>query len=115
MTITSTQNNAQNVMRGPLAYSHFDDAASPAAIVLTPGFRPRYVCIWNVTDRIKYEWFDGMAATDYVKTVAAGTITLGTDSALAVVATVTSALPQASVTLAASQVLQNKQYRSFIS
>lgn len=106
--ITSTTKNAQSVVRGPFSYSHLDDAAVPALITLNPGFKPRYVCVDNVTDRIKYEWYDGMAATDYIKTVAAGTRTIGTDSKLAVVVADGS---QPSITVAASEVLQNKQYR----
>jgi hypothetical protein len=93
-----------------MTISHSDDAAVPALVTLTPGFKPRYVCIDNVTDRIKYEWYHGMASTDYVKTVAAGTRTIATDSKLSVVAT--EGL-QPSITLAASEVLQNKQYRGY--
>jgi hypothetical protein len=108
--ITSSKKEAASLARGPMSYSHFDDAAVPAAFVLTPGFKPRYVCIDNVTDRIKYEWYDGMAKTDYIKTVAAGARTIATDSALSV--DVSDGV-QPTITLAASQVLQNKQYRAY--
>lgn len=106
MTITSSSFPASSHGR-LFNYRHFDDAATPAAIVQNPGFRPRYVCVENITDRIKYEWYEGMAITDYIKTVAAGTRTLGTDSVLSVV---TAAGSQPSITLAASDTLQNKQY-----
>jgi hypothetical protein len=109
MTITSTQRTAA-VPRGIFTYSHLDDAATPAAIALAPGFKPRYVRIENVTDRTIYEWYDGMASTDYMKQVAAGTRTIATDSKLSVV---TADGSQPSITLAASEVLQNKQYRAF--
>ena len=109
MTITATTKNS-STPRGPMSYSHFDDAATPAAISLTPGFKPRYVRIENVTDRTMYEWYDGMASTDYMKQVAAGTRTIATDSKLSVVVADGS---QPSITLAASEVLQNKQYRCF--
>lgn len=106
--ITSNRKDAQHTARGPMSYSHFDDAGVPAAISLLPGFKPRYVCVDNVTDRIKYEWYDGMAKTDCVMTVAAGTRTLDTGSKLSV--DITDGF-QPSITVAAAQVLQNKQYR----
>ena len=40
------------------------------------GFTPRYVCWENVTDRVKIEWYEGMAADSCIKTAAAGTRTL---------------------------------------
>ena len=48
------------------------------------GFVPRYVYFMNATDRIGYEWFQGMASGTTLKTVAAGTRTLDTgDAAIA--------------------------------
>lgn len=107
MTITATETNATSHSRR-YGYRHLDDAASPAAISKEIGFKPRYVCFENITDRIKYEWYEGMASTDYIKTVAAGTRTLGTDSALSVNVSA-GAGSGATITVAASQVLQNKQ------
>jgi len=40
------------------------------------GFQPKYVCWENVTDRIRLEWYEGMAADSCIKTAAAGTRTL---------------------------------------
>jgi hypothetical protein len=42
------------------------------------GFTPKYVVFENVTDRIKVEWYEGMAADTCIKTAAAGTRTLET-------------------------------------
>lgn len=42
------------------------------------GFKPRYVALENITDRIKIEWYEGMAANTCIKTAAAGTRTLET-------------------------------------
>lgn len=58
----------------------FDATALTAAdsIVVPLGFTPRYVCFENVTERIKVEWYEGMAANTCIKTVAAGTRTLET-------------------------------------
>ncbi len=84
--------------------SFMDDAATPAAATITLGFQPRYVCLENVTDRIKYEWFDGNANGTTLKTVAAGTRTLDTaDAAVSVVAN--------GFTIGAAAILQNKQIR----
>ena len=40
------------------------------------GFKPKYVCFENATDRIKVEWYEGMADDSCIKTAAAGTRTL---------------------------------------
>jgi hypothetical protein len=49
------------------------------------GFKPRYVKLINLTDRIVNEISDTMAATQTLKTVAAGTMTLDTDTDLLLV------------------------------
>ena len=49
------------------------------------GFKPRYIKWINLTDRIQVEWYEGMTASQNLKTVAAGTRTLDT-TANAVVA-----------------------------
>lgn len=48
------------------------------------GFVPRYVKFINLTDRTIHEWTYDMAATHTLKTVAAGTITDDTTSAIVV-------------------------------
>ena len=62
----------------------FDATAITAAdsTLVNLGFTPKYICWENLTDRIKNEWFEGMAANSAVNTVANGTRTLsvtGTD------------------------------------
>jgi hypothetical protein len=54
--------------------------ATVAAGVLTVtlGFVPMHVKLVNVTDKIAFEWFDGMNQGDYLKTVANGAVTLET-------------------------------------
>lgn len=42
------------------------------------GFTPKYVAFENVTDRIKVEWYEGMADDTCIKTAAAGSRTLET-------------------------------------
>ena len=86
--------------------SYFDDAVTPVNAAYTPGFRPRYVIVDNVTDRIKWEWYEGMAAGTNIQTVAAGTRTLITTAGVTV--TITEGA-QPALNFA---VLQNKQYRT---
>lgn len=48
------------------------------------GFTPRRVKIVNVTDAIIFEWFEGLPATNFIKTAANGTTTIETTSAIVV-------------------------------
>lgn len=101
MAVTSSQVNGSGHVRNTTG-AYLDSAGSPAAATLTLGFTPRYVCWLNATDRIQYEWYDGMAAGTTLKTVAAGTRTLDTgDAAISV--------SGGTVTIAAAAILQNKQ------
>lgn len=52
------------------------------AVQVNVGFHPRRVFLMNMTDNISFEWITGMAATDTVKTVAAGTRIIDTTSAI---------------------------------
>lgn len=47
-------------------------------VLVTTGFKPRYVRWENATDRVMIEWFEGMADNTCIKTAAAGTRTLET-------------------------------------
>ena len=106
MTITQTEKRGSGPNRLYTA-RHFDDAATPALVTLYPGFKPRKVKVINLTDRIQYEWFEGMTQGDYLKTVAAGTRTLETDD---VVVVEVDDGDRTSITLAASIVVKNKKY-----
>lgn len=61
----------------------FDATAITAAdsVIVSVGFTPKYIVWENVTDRIKNEWYEGMAADSAINTVAAGTRTLSTTGA----------------------------------
>lgn len=63
-----------------LAMGYF--TADGTDTVVTTGFLPRYIEVLNLTDRISHEWYRGMDATNTLKTVAAGTRTLDTTSAI---------------------------------
>lgn len=107
MTITTTEYAAVSGSPKRFGTRHFDDAGTPVVQTWYPGFRPRYVCVENITDSIKYEWYEGMATTDCIKTVLNGTRSLLTTSKLVVT---TAAGSRPSILLAASEILQNKQY-----
>lgn len=103
MAITATQHNNNGISQRANG-SYLDSAGTPAAATITLGFTPTYFCWENVTDRIKYEWFEGAANGTTIKTVAAGTRTLDTgDAAISVSGGV--------VTIGAAAILQNKQNR----
>lgn len=60
----------------------FDATAITAAdsTLVSLGFTPKYIAWENVTDRVKIEWYEGMAANTCIKTAAAGTRTLETSN-----------------------------------
>lgn len=64
--------------KSKVARDVFDATAITAAdsVVVSVGFTPKYFQWENVTDRVKGEWYEGMAANSCIKTVAAGTRTL---------------------------------------
>ena len=74
MSVTSTQSNSP--ARQQVAVGSYIDTGTAAAIVITTGFIPRYVRVQNETSRDQYEWWEGMADAEAVKTVAAGTGTI---------------------------------------
>lgn len=57
------------------------------ACVVTLGFTPRRVQVYNETDTIAWAWQEGMAATKAMKVVAAGTMTTDTGSPILASAT----------------------------
>lgn len=64
--------------------SHLDDAAAPAAASYKLGYKPRYICVEQVTDGTKLEWHEGMASPAAVSTAAAGTRTIITTNGVTV-------------------------------
>ncbi len=75
---TLTQANPNGVVFSSAGRVVFDATAITAAdyVEITLGFTPTYVCWENITDRVKGEWYVGMADESCIKTVAAGTRTL---------------------------------------
>lgn len=76
--ITKSRGNSQ----GTPAYAIGKAVYDATAIVATDyteirlGFRPLYVAWENVTDRVRLEWYDGMADNSCIKTAANGARTL---------------------------------------
>lgn len=101
MAITASQSNEQSVNGSTQGY-FLDSAATPAALAPAVGYKPRFVQVVNLTDRITFEWYEGMAADSMIQTVAAGTRTLVVSAAITV--------SDSGFTVAAALILQNKQY-----
>ena len=70
MAITSTQ--SQHQVRNYAVGRHINSTAE-AAFTIECGFKPRYVRVVNLTDRIEGEWYEGMTDDHMVKTIANGT------------------------------------------
>lgn len=102
MAITQSQSKAPASVINKAQGRYLDSAATPAAATLTVGFLPREVKWINLTDRITYEWYEGMAADTTIKTIANGTRTLEVTDGITVAAS--------GVTIDADIILQNKQY-----
>jgi hypothetical protein len=64
-----------------IAVGSYLDTGTAAAITITCGFKPRYVCVYNVTAAstglVKMEWFEGMTAAHGIKTNDEGTSETG--------------------------------------
>lgn len=77
---TLASSNSQGIVNKQHGYVTMPATAITAAdsVVFTTGFRPRKVVVENVTDRIRIEWYEGMADNSCIKTAAAGTRTLET-------------------------------------
>lgn len=77
---TVSQSQSQDSPSRAFGKDVFDGTSITAAdsVVVTTGFKPRYVRWENATDRTSIEWFEGMADNTCIKIVAAGTRTLET-------------------------------------
>jgi len=71
MAKTASQTNPLNVTR--MASGTFIEDTTAVAYAITCGFTPRYVKVANETSGDWYEWFEGMADAEAIKTIAAGT------------------------------------------
>lgn len=74
------------------AIGSFKDTGTVKKSVVKLGFLPRHVKLIDATNRISYEWYEGMAADSAIKQVAAGTTTLETSNGITVSALNTGAV-----------------------
>ena len=82
MAITKTHtNDAGPVQR---AVGRHLNSSAEAAFTVVCGFKPRYVRVVNLTDKIEGEWFEGMTADYMLRTVAAGTRTHQTSNGITI-------------------------------
>ena len=84
MGIATSSINAGNGVLNRTIEAFTTDATAAADTTFNFGFKPRLVQVINLTDRITDEWFEGMAATNVLHTVAAGTRTIDTNSLIVV-------------------------------
>jgi len=101
MAITQTQSNGVDRIQAANG-SYLDDAATPADAAIEVGFTPRYVKVENQTDRILFEWYEGMTNDHCIKTAAAGTRTAETSGGISI---------DSDGRGFSFPVIQNKQYR----
>lgn len=71
MAITETINGPMTLTR--MAVISYIDTGTVAGRAFTVGFKPRYVHVFNETDRIEEEWFEGMADAEGLLRIANGT------------------------------------------
>lgn len=84
MGIATSTINASNGVLNRTIQAFTTDAVAAADTTFNFGFKPRLVQFVNLTDRITEEWFEGMAATNVLHTVAAGTRTIDANSLIVV-------------------------------
>ena len=84
MGIATSSINASNGVLNRTIQAFTTDAVAAADTTFNFGFKPRLVQLINLTDRITEEWFEGMAATNVLHTVAAGTRTIDANSLIVV-------------------------------
>ena len=84
MGIATSTINASNGVLNRTIQAFTTDAVAAADTTFNFGFKPRLVKFVNLTDRITEEWFEGMAATNVLHTVAAGTRTIDATSLIVV-------------------------------
>jgi hypothetical protein len=98
---TNTRSNSMGVVNYANGYMVSNaDAAAPVELSL--GFTPRQFRITNLTDRISYEWQEGMASGSAIKTIATGVRTLDASGDLTVAGSL--------VDLAAALVIASKSF-----
>lgn len=104
---TNTQKSSAGVVNHSTGVL-VNDAGGAVAVTLSIGFVPRVFRVHNATDRISYEWYDGMTNPGAIKTAAAGTRTLETTEG-PTIGTIT-ASTDGTVTIPATIILASKTF-----
>lgn len=78
MATGAVSRNGMGIARGSCGTFTGDGTATS----ITLGFKPKYIMVFNETDVIKWEKLFNQADADCIKTVAAGTMTKDTTSAI---------------------------------
>ena len=84
MAITSTKTNDAGVVQR--AFGRHINSSAEAAFTISCGFKPRYVLVLNLSDKIQGEFFEGMTDDYMLKTIANGTRTHETSSGITLTA-----------------------------
>jgi len=91
MAYNTTHTDVVSICSVPMQFAEGTVTYDATAITTTDytriacGFKPRYIRWLNLTDRIQIEWWEGMTASQNLRTVAAGTRTLDTTASAVVV------------------------------
>ncbi len=72
---TNTQSNGRGIVNHAVIRV-VEDATAAVVETFTVGFQPRQIVFENITDSIRYDWYQGMADLSAVKTLAAGSRSL---------------------------------------
>lgn len=80
MATDAPTRNTLGVARGACGTATGDGTA----LVVTLGWRPKYVLVWNSTDATRWEKIDGMTDSHAINTVTAGTLTNDTNSGITI-------------------------------
>ena len=104
-TTVSSQSNTDGVPNLAVIQAT-TDSATAAAATFTVGFAPRRICIENLTDSIRQDWYEGMAAGYAVQTVLNGTRSLSTTTG----PTVTSSTGGGTFTVPAATMVASKSF-----
>ena len=75
MAVTQSQ-SMQPASLSNVAVGSYLTSSTAAAIVITTGFKPRFVEVCNETSGDSYKWYEGMADAEAIKRVAAGTTSI---------------------------------------
>ena len=96
MAGTRTAGSQQMGITNRAVFSMVNTAATAAPTIFNVGFQPTHIVVADLTNLAEYEWYEGMAADSYIKTITAGTRSQPSSAGVLV------ATPSTSITVAAA-------------